>query len=328
MTTILNPQNHLFELARTGQRLPHIALAVVMSLVFILLSQFSGGVLALIIILLLSFSDGSVSFDNPDTLFESLLPNTAIEQTIFLVLAFGPIFFIVWGWLVLFEKRPFWTIGLEWPGAMRKYLAGFIIGVVMFALAIGLSAGFGYIAFEQGDPQQQGVAALAAVILVLIGWLVQGAAEEVITRGWLLPVIGARYKPVWGIVISSVIFSLFHLINPNLGAIAVLNLTLFGVFAALYALYEGGLWGVFSVHSAWNWAQGNVFGFEVSGGQASGGTLLNLMEVGPDFITGGAFGPEGGLSVTAVLVAGCLVVWILDRRKKGSTISLNKLGDR
>jgi len=50
--------------------------------------------------------------------------------------------------------------------------------------------------------------------------------------------------------------------------------------------------------------------------------------VGPDFITGGAFGPEGGLSVTAVLVAGCLVVWILDRRKKGSTTSLNKLGDR
>jgi hypothetical protein len=256
-----------------------------------------------------------VSFNNPDTLLASLLPNTAVEQTIFLILAFGPIFFIIWAWLALFEKRPFWTIGLEWPGAMRKYARGFIIGVVMFAVSISLSSAFGYIAFEQGD-RPQGVAALAAVILVLAGWLVQGAAEEVITRGWLLPVIGARYKPLWGIVVSSLIFSLFHLINPNLSLIAVMNLILFGLFAALYALSEGGLWGIFSIHSAWNWAQGHIFGFEVSGGQASGGTLLNLMEIGPDFITGGPFGPEGGLSVTAVLVVACLAVWKLGERKK------------
>ena len=104
---------------------------------------------------------------------------------------------------------------------------------------------------------------------------------------------------------------IFHALNPNLSLIALLNLFLFGLFAALYTLYEGGLWGVFSIHAVWNWAQGNIFGFEVSGQLAPGGTMFNLMETGPDVITGGPFGPEGGLAVTIVLLVGCGVVWWL-----------------
>ena len=206
-------------------------------------------------------------------------------------------------------------MGLEKAGAVTKYLRGMLIGLVMFAASIGVSAAFGFIAVEHGGSQPRGLAALAGVLLVFLGWMVQGAAEEAITRGWLLPVIGARYKPVWGILIASSVFMVFHLLNPNLSGIALLNLFLFGVFTALYALHEGGLWGVFSIHAVWNWAQGNLFGFEVSGGAVPGGTLFDLMEVGPDAVTGGPFGPEGGLSVTVVLIASCVIVWLLSRRR-------------
>jgi hypothetical protein len=129
-----------------------------------------------------------------------------------------------------------------------------------------------------------------------------------------MPVIGARYRPIWGILSSSLVFAVLHSLNPNLNPIAILNLFLFGLFTALYALYEGGLWGVFSLHTVWNWAQGNLFGFEVSGLARPVGTLFDLMEVGPDAITGGPFGPEGGLAVTVVLVVGCGVVWWLGRK--------------
>jgi membrane protease YdiL (CAAX protease family) len=115
------------------------------------------------------------------------------------------------------------------------------------------------------------------------------------------------------VIISSLVFAVLHSLNPNLSPVAILNLALFGLFTALYALYERGLWGVFSLHSVWNWAQGNLLGFEVSGMAPPGGTLFDLMEVGPDIITGGPFGPEGGLSVTAVLIISCLVVWWLGR---------------
>jgi membrane protease YdiL (CAAX protease family) len=231
-----------------------------------------------------------------------------------LVLSFGPIFLILWAWLVLVEKRPLWTIGLERAAAGKKYLRGLLIGLVMFAAAVGLSALLGFISFEAGNPQQQGLAALGGILLVLLGWMVQGAAEEALARGWILPTIGARYKPVWGLIVSSVIFALLHSLNPNLNPVAILNLFLFGVFTVLFALYEGGLWGVFSIHTAWNWAQGNLFGFEVSGILPPGGTLFDLMEVGPDVITGGSFGPEGGLAVTVVLLVSCGLVWVASRQ--------------
>ena len=326
MNIIPSPANRLFELARSGQRLPHIILAIVLTFVFVLVAQFTGGLLAVLVVLLLSVSQTGMpsSLDNPDVLMALIMPDTALEQAIFLILAFGPIFILLWAWMALFEKRPFWTMGVEKLGWWVKYLRGLLVGLIMFVAAIGISALFGYIAFEQGDPQQQGVYALAGVLLVLLGWIVQGAAEEALTRGWLLPVVGARYTPLWGIIVSSILFAMLHSFNPNLSIIAVLNLFLFGLFAALYALREGSVWGVFGIHTVWNWALGNLFGFEVSGQAAPGGTLFNLMEVGPDAITGGPFGPEGGLSVTVVLVASCIVVW-LQGRGKTPQMSKNEL---
>lgn len=316
MNPILSPNNHLFQLARLGRRLPHLILAIFMTFVFVFLAQLTGGTLAIILILLLSVMAGeNIAFDpnDPNTLMEVILPDTALEQTLLLIFSFGPIFLILWAWVALVEKRPFWTMGLERAGAGWKYVRGLLVGLVMFVAAVGISAAFGYVAVEEGNSQPQGVVALGGVLLVLLGWVVQGAGEELLTRGWLLPVVGARYNPVLGLIVSSLVFAVLHSLNPNLSPVAILNLALFGLFTTLYALYERGLWGVFSIHSIWNWAQGNLFGFEVSGMNSPGGTLFDLMEVGPDVVTGGPFGPEGGLAVTAVLIISCLAVWWLGR---------------
>jgi hypothetical protein len=89
----------------------------------------------------------------------------------------------------------------------------------------------------------------------------------------------------------------------------MINLGLYGLFAALYALREESLWGICAFHSIWNWAQGNLFGLEVSGQSVSGGMIFNLMESGPDWLTGGAFGPEGGLATTIVLLLSMAIIW-------------------
>ena len=128
----------------------------------------------------------------------------------------------------------------------------------------------------------------------------------------------AVIRHVAGVLISSLLFMMLHLLNPNLSVIGLLNLFLFGLFAALFALYEGGLWGVFAIHTVWNWAQGNIFGFEVSGTEVSGAIILNLAETGPDWLTGGAFGPEGGLVVTAILLVSSFLVWLANWRRAKS----------
>lgn len=287
----------LFDLAKQGQRLPHIALVIPLSLVIVLFAQFGAVPLLILFREIFTFTEtGSLDIQSSSNTGEGFW------MAIFLVFSFIFMYFILWAWLKFFEKRPFYTLGYELKDAVKQYARGFIFGMLMFVGAVSILGAFGSVAFELGDSSKQGVAAIGGVILVLIGWIIQGGAEEVLMRGWVLPVIGARYKAWIGLLVSSLIFPLLHALNPNLSAIALINLALFSVFAGLYAMREGSMWGISAIHSVWNWVQGNFFGFEVSGTNAEGGTLINLMETGADWLTGGAFGPEGGLAVTIVLV--------------------------
>lgn len=316
MNKLLDPQNHVFELARSGQRLPSGPAAVALSFVFVLAAQFAGGLPAIFLVVALSLREAgqAVSLERPEDLMQLVLPDTALELTILLILSFAPIFLLLWGWLKWYEKRPFWTLGLEGRGAWFCYLRGLLAGLVMFAVSVGVSAALGFMAADESSARPQGLAALGGVLLVFVGWTIQGPAEEALARGWLLPVIGARHKPLWGIIVSAVVFAVYHSLNPNVSPVAFVNLFLFGFFTALYVLYEGGLWGVCGIHAAWNWAQGNLFGLEVSGTLPAGGTLFNLMETGPDVITGGPFGPEGGLAVTVVLIISSAAIWLISER--------------
>lgn len=237
---------------------------------------------------------------------------TSVGFTILLIASFAPFFLLILLWLRLAEQRPLWTTGMERPW-LRSYLRGLLVGLVMFGTVVAILAALGHAALEN-PLSRLGLWSAGGALLILAGWLVQGAAEELLTRGFLLPVLGIRWGTAVAVLVSSLLFSALHLGNPNISGISLLNLTLFGVFAALYALVEGGLWGVFALHAVWNWAQGNLFGFAVSGLEIQSGILIDLHETGPDPLTGGVFGPEGGLVVTLVLLAGILLVGWYARR--------------
>lgn len=297
--------NYLFRLARMGKRRfsprfdkVYPALATVYALLAPLVSSV---IVAIPLGVYLFLTDNS-QLDAMD------LMGSNLGFTILLVLGFGPIYFLVWAWLWLFERRPLWTIGLEGKGWLVKYLRGAFLGVLMITVVVGLSMALGYV-----DLEGSGIAimvSLSGSLLVLVGWIVQGAAEEVLFQGFLFPILGSRYGLVLGLSVSSILFALLHVFNANLSVLAVLNLILFGAFAAFYAIKEGGLWGVFGLHSLWNWAQGNLFGMEVSGIPSRLDAIFELKETGPDWLTGGAFGPEGGIIVTLVLLAGIAILWL------------------
>jgi membrane protease YdiL (CAAX protease family) len=306
MNWLLSPDNHLIALARRGKRLTNVLLVLVLSIVIVVVGSF--GVFF-----------GYVFF-GPSILEPGMSGSSALQtgliQAAQLVFSFAPTFLLLWAWVALFEGRPLWTLGLEAGGALRKYLRGMAFGLAMFGGAVLLMSLLGYATIEEGgDPRLQGFGALGGILLVYLGWTVQGPAEEIIWRGWALQEVGAKYGTWIGILVSSAGFALAHSLNPNLSPISVLNLFLIGIFLALYALFEGSLWGVFAWHAVWNWAQGNVFGYQVSGLIFGGGALVDLQEAGPDAITGGPFGPEGGLAVTVVILASILVVLVLARRQ-------------
>jgi hypothetical protein len=311
-TSLLSPHNHLFELARLGRRRLNFIpdkMYPVLAFIFALLAPILGSICVVPLALLAYARSGEVGT------IPSLFSDPNLNTAILLIASFSPIFCLIWGWLWLIERRHLWTIGLEWSGWWQKYIRGLGVGLVMFSASVGLMALLGYTTRETGSAQPTGPTYLGGVLLIFLGWIVQGAAEEILTRGFLLPVIGIRWGPGVGVALSSLLFAVLHLLNPNLSPIALFNLFLFGVFVSFYALWEGSVWGIFAIHSVWNWAQGNFFGFEVSGQGLNTATLFNLQEAGPDWFTGGSFGPEGGLAVTLVLVVSSVLVWLVQQRR-------------
>ena len=230
------------------------------------------------------------------------------------LLTFAAISLLVFFRVKVIEKRSLSSIGFNKNNWLKKYSLGFLIGLAMMSIIVLILLPFGYITVEKNPIQPVGVSAISSVLVVLFGWIIQGATEEIVTRGWLLNVLTTKYNIGVGLLISSTLFGLMHLTNPNVNYIAVINIILVGLFYGLYVIKTNDLWAVCGMHSAWNFAQGNLFGFEVSGIDVSVGTLVDLNLVESDFVAGGIFGPEAGIIATFVLLVSIGILLFIDKK--------------
>lgn len=208
------------------------------------------------------------------------------------------------------ERRPIRSMGCRKKGWLREYLLGFAIGGVMLCAAAGLAAACGTLSFRLNDNISWGMLAL-----FLLGFLVQGAGEEFMLRGYFMVSLTSRVPLSAAVGISAALFALLHLGNDGVTPLAIVNLALFGVLAGVYMLRRDSIWGVCAFHSAWNFFQGNVFGVSVSGGDM-GPALFSAASNGGELINGGGFGLEGGLAVTAALAAGIALVLLLPLKRE------------
>jgi membrane protease YdiL (CAAX protease family) len=229
---------------------------------------------------------------------------------------------LVFLWIRFFERRPLSTIGFNADG-LKRFARGYAIGLGFLLAAVGIIWALGGYSVEAGGAFQSAAvgAALVPIVVLLLGFIVQGSTEEIFFRGWLMQLIASRHGLWLAVGINSVLFGLMHAANipPSKELfMGLLNIALFGVFISLYAAREGSLWGVCGWHAAWNWLLGLGFGLEVSGQVVDAKPLIvdltTRTEV-PWWITGAAFGPEGSVVVTALLLVGSLVLIVRGRTR-------------
>lgn len=216
-------------------------------------------------------------------------------------------------WVKFIEKNPLSTLGFVKKNWL-KYLGW---GILLSLLQMGVIAlvyqvcGIG--TFELNELSLE-------PILFILGlfpfWLLQSGTEEVATRGWLLTRIAARTNLPLAIGISSSLFGILHLGNAGVTFLSVLNIILDGVLAGLLFIYTDSIWLVVAQHGTWNYVQGNLLGFQVSGTGADASIFSFTMGDGPDWLTGGAFGAEGSIITTLVLLVSLVIVYRLGERKE------------
>lgn len=199
----------------------------------------------------------------------------------------------------IFEKRKPATLGFRKKKFAAEYLRGIVLGAAAFVMAYGICVFTGSVKFH--PVSSEGTTGLY-IVGFLLGYLIQGMAEEVICRGYLLVSLSRRYSVTASIVFSAVFFAMLHGLNAGVGFLAFLNLTLFGIFMGLLFVRYENIWIVGAVHSIWNFMQGNIFGIQVSGTQFQPSIFTSDIITGKELINGGSFGAEGGLAVTVVLL--------------------------
>ena len=173
-----------------------------------------------------------------------------------------------------------------------------LIGLLLGAASITLIIGINYI---MGDTRFNGVHITWDLLLGLILFISVGFVEEILVRGCFQHIIYYRHGIAWAIIIPSLIFSVMHFLNPNISYIAALNIALVGIVFGIMTYKSGNLWMAIGYHITWNYFQGNIFNTEVSG-SAYGRGLIKSIRVEDNLLNGGAFGIEGGLICTLLLI--------------------------
>jgi len=235
-----------------------------------------------------------------------------INQVLNLIAITGSVY-VARRWL---DKKSFESLGLKLSKqTWIDILAGIGITFVQMGFIYVVMLVLGWLTFEgfawQFDPTSTVITGVLTlfVAFVLVGW-----NEELLSRGYHLQTIASGINLFWGVVISSAVFGILHLGNPNATWVSAAGIFFAGIFLAYGYIRTRQLWLPIGLHIGWNFFEGVVFGFPVSGLDIY--ALLRIKVSGPELWTGGAFGPEAGLIVLPSILLGVILIYWFTRNRE------------
>jgi membrane protease YdiL (CAAX protease family) len=198
-------------------------------------------------------------------------------------------------------------VGLGLQGLrLRPMLIGVFAGTFAIMVPCGVLVAAGRLGFERQPAEV--VSWWSATRGVLVMLAPAAFAEELAVRGYLLTTLVEGVGRPFAVAITSVLFALLHLLNPGSSFLSTGMVALAGLFLATVRLTTGSLWAATIAHLAWNLVQAAVLHAPLSG-LSLPTPAYRLVDHGPVWLTGGLWGPEGGLAAAGgMLVATFLLV--------------------
>ncbi|MCI5046233.1 MAG: CPBP family intramembrane metalloprotease, partial [Aquisalinus sp.] len=216
----MSQKQHLFfEFARTGKRVTAAWFAVPIGLISTVAGQIVGGIGIGILVVMAMFGNGGT--DDPEAAAAEveasldLASLSSVEQGLFLIGFFFFAAIAIFLWVGLFEKRSIASMGFHGIGSgLFKFARGGIFAFLsMAAMAFGMQA----IGYAEGSPAEVPASWMLVwpLLILMLGWIVQGSTEEIVTRGLLFQSVGARHGLIVAVIISAAVFTLLHGMNDN-----------------------------------------------------------------------------------------------------------------
>mgnify|MGYP001445174369 FL=1 len=221
------------------------------------------------------------------------------------VIEFLSVMLCVWLFIRFIDRKPLESIGLRIKGYEKDLKMGLALGAGLIAIGFLILFILGYLSVD-GFSFPVGTLILYFLLFVVVSF-----HEEIMMRGYVLNNLMQSMNRYAALSISSVIFMSIHLLNPNVNFLSVVNLFLAGIVLGIYYIHKPNLWLPIGMHLTWNFFQGPIFGFEVSGIETK--SIINQSVRGNEIITGGAFGFEGSILATILIIT---IIVYLDKKYK------------
>lgn len=232
----------------------------------------------------------------------------------FTVVPFGLLLLVLLAWVRFVERRPLASLGMRGERPLREFLLGHAIGLaglLAIVVVVWMVGGLRLIAVAPALSQP---VSLAPIVLLLFTFALQASVEELLFRGWLLSVLAKKFNVPAAVIVSSALFSLMHF-NPRTHWLVSVGTMLFALFACAWVLRTRNILGIMGWHAGWNWLLAIGFGLPVSGIDVGlPALLLDMQADGPDWLTGGAQGPEASVVCFGYFLLGIAWMWRSSRR--------------
>lgn len=238
-----------------------------------------------------TFSDPSAAFQNAPY-WEALIEY--VPQNI----AFLTAFFVMRTYIF---RRSFAEMGLTWKYLVSDLGKGFGMSVVLIGAGFLILFVFQKITYT-GTLFNPGQFTGLLVLFFFQSW-----SEEILSRGFLLATIAHYFGDMAGLIVSSLLFSMLHLLNPDFAWIGAMNIFLAGIALGLLFLKYRNLWVCTGFHWGWNFAQAGFFDFNVSGFDVY--SFIRFKPLAPSWLSGGTFGFEGSILAVIFLLAFSIYFW-------------------
>jgi membrane protease YdiL (CAAX protease family) len=199
-------------------------------------------------------------------------------------------------------------MGFSLKGRATDWLAGFVVAVVIIGGGTLLLMLLTYVKVEVFFIDYKTLALNGLLFLFV------SISEEVVMRGYVLNNLLEVMNRYAALAISAVLFAGMHGLNPNLSWLAMLNLFLAGIILGATYIFTENLWFPISLHLFWNFIQGPVLGYNVSGQKTE--SVFNTTPIGNPIISGGEFGFEGSILCSVLIVLVCSAIFLYYEKKR------------
>lgn len=212
----------------------------------------------------------------------------------------------------LFDRKTIKSLGFEWKGFGKERTAGFLTGILLLSLMATVLWLMKLLQWFPADVDINGFL-LTIVMMILVSF-----AEELVFRGYVLNNLMQSMPREAALFASAILFAVFHSLNPNFNLIAFINIFIAGMLLGINYIYTRNLWFAIFFHFTWNFFQGPILGFEVSG--LSLPSLLDQNLRGSILLTGGEFGLEASWLTTFATSLMAIALFFLFQRKYESKV--------